>query len=120
MRASVKTSSSASLSASPSSSTPSFSDYVPSCSYYDEELGDWVTDGLVIDSVEGKEEAEAAVAGGDAIDVNVSCFTFHLSDFAVATTDVESAFQPVPLVSQREKEGQAGTEKDRPINVFRF
>ena len=67
---------------------------IPSCSYYNEENGLWDSSGLAIYSVQ-----ELSVAEGGDVDVEVSCSTFHLSDFTATTTEVEPVFQPVTLVS---------------------
>ncbi|CAM9232454.1 unnamed protein product [Ectocarpus sp. 6 AP-2014] len=65
---------------------------LPSCSYYNEDTGRWDSEGLAIGAV-----AVPTDAGDSAVDVLVSCVTFHLSDFGVATTEVEPVFQPVTL-----------------------
>ncbi|CAM9699138.1 unnamed protein product [Ectocarpus sp. 12 AP-2014] len=65
---------------------------LPSCSYYNEDTGRWDSEGLAIGAV-----AVPTNAGDSAVDVLVSCVTFHLSDFGVATTEVEPVFQPVTL-----------------------
>ncbi|CBJ26948.1 conserved unknown protein [Ectocarpus siliculosus] len=65
---------------------------LPSCSYYNEETGLWDSEGLAIGAV-----AVPIDAGDSALDVLVSCVTFHLSDFGVATTEIETVFQPVTL-----------------------
>ncbi|CBJ29758.1 hypothetical protein Esi_0160_0064 [Ectocarpus siliculosus] len=62
---------------------------LPSCSYYNEETGLWDSEGLAIGAV-----AVPIDAGDSALDVLVSCVTFHLSDFGVATTEIETVFQP--------------------------
>lgn len=71
---------------------------LPSCSYFDEDSGLWDSTGLALDSVTvlSGEDAE-----GTAVDVHVSCISFHLSDFSVTTTDVEAVFQPVTIVRAR-------------------
>ena len=66
---------------------------LPSCSYYDEDIGRWDSSGLVVESV-----TELSTGAIGAVDVLVSCVSFHLSDFTVATTEAEAVFQPVPLV----------------------
>ncbi|CAM9232606.1 unnamed protein product [Ectocarpus sp. 6 AP-2014] len=65
---------------------------LPSCSYYNEDTGRWDSEGLAVGAV-----AVLTDAADSAVDVLVSCVTFHLSDFGVATTDVEPVFQPVTL-----------------------
>ncbi|CAB1100232.1 unnamed protein product [Ectocarpus sp. CCAP 1310/34] len=65
---------------------------LPSCLYYNEETGRWDSEGLAIGAV-----AVPTNAGDSAVDVLVSCVTFHLSDFGVATTEIEPVFQPVTL-----------------------
>ncbi|CBJ26945.1 conserved unknown protein [Ectocarpus siliculosus] len=65
---------------------------LPSCSYYNEDTGLWDSEGLAIGAV-----AVLTDAADSAVDVLVSCVTFHLSDFGVATTEVEPVFQPVTL-----------------------
>ncbi|CAM9766978.1 unnamed protein product, partial [Ectocarpus sp. 12 AP-2014] len=65
---------------------------LPSCSYYNEDTGRWDSEGLAIGAV-----AVPTDAADGAVDVLVSCVTFHLSDFGVATTEIEPVFQPVTL-----------------------
>lgn len=69
--------------------------HVPSCSFYDEDTGVWKSDGLVVESVSAK-----GAGGGEGLgsEVNISCISYHLSDFAVSTTQPESVFAPVKLV----------------------
>lgn len=68
---------------------------VPWCAYYNDETGAWDADGLVIESVSAQ---ASTVAGSDALNVKLSCTSYHLSDFAVSTTDFEGVFTPVELV----------------------
>ncbi|CAM9718087.1 unnamed protein product [Ectocarpus sp. 4 AP-2014] len=65
---------------------------LPSCSYYNENTGRWDSEGLAIGAV-----VVPTDAGDGAVDVLVSCVTFHLSDFGVAATEVEPVFQPATL-----------------------
>ena len=75
---------------------------LPSCSYFDEETGLWDSTGLVLDSVTIlSEDDDGGSGGGAAVDVHVSCVSFHLSDFSVTTTEVEPVFRPVTLVRDR-------------------
>ncbi len=67
---------------------------VPFCLFYNEDTTSWESSGLVIDSVT---ELSQTVSG--AVDVLISCASFHLSDFSVTSTEVEPVFQPVSLVS---------------------
>lgn len=67
-------------------------DGVPTCSYYNEDVGAWDTAGLATESL-----SSSADDGGEG-DVNVTCLSFHLSDFTVSAEGVEAAFRPVSLV----------------------
>lgn len=67
---------------------------LPSCSYYNEETGRWDSSGLVLDSV-----TELSVGEAGEMDIQITCVSFHLSDFTATTTEVEPVFQPVTLVS---------------------
>lgn len=68
---------------------------LPSCSYFNEETGLWDTSGLVLDSI-----SKLSVGEDGEVDIQISCLSFHLSDFTVTTTDVDPVFQPVTLVSE--------------------
>lgn len=62
----------------------------PWCAYYNEETEEWEADGLTIASV------SAPTADGG---VEISCMSYHLSDFGVSTTEYEEAdFAEVDLV----------------------
>ncbi len=67
---------------------------LPFCSFYNEDTDSWESGGLVIESV-----TEVSQTGSGAVDLLVSCASFHLSDFSVTPTEVEPVFQPVSLVS---------------------
>lgn len=69
---------------------------VPSCVYYNVDTGSWDTAGIATESIaismdEGDE-------GNRRVDVNVTCTSFHLSDFTISSDDVDAAFRPVMLV----------------------
>lgn len=66
---------------------------LPSCSFFDEGAGRWDSSGLVVDSV-----AVLSEQATGAVEVGVSCVSFHLSDFSVTTTDVQPVFRPVSMV----------------------
>lgn len=68
---------------------------VPWCAYYNEATEKWDDDGLVIESVYAQASGEAE---SDSLQVDLSCVSYHLSDFAVSTTEAEGIFTPVKLV----------------------
>lgn len=77
---------------------------LPFCSFYNEESsGGWESSGLVIDAVK-----ELPGTDSGAVDVLVTCTSFHLSDFSVTTTTAEPVFKPVSLVRDARKEAQRG------------
>ena len=67
----------------------------PWCAYYNNETREWEDDGLVIAAV-----FPWAVGEGesDALGADISCLSYHLSDFAVSTTGSDGVFAPVELV----------------------
>lgn len=68
----------------------------PSCAYYNEVTGLWDEDGLVTEAaITPMDESNAA----GLMDLNVTCWSFHLSDFAISADEVGSGFQQVDLVS---------------------
>lgn len=68
--------------------------HLPSCSYFNEANDRWGSEGLALNSVTVRSDG-----GVGTVDVDVSCASFHLSDFTVTTEEVEPIFQPVTLVS---------------------
>lgn len=68
----------------------------PSCSYFNEDVGAWDAAGLATESM-------TVLSSGDGagVDVNLTCLSFHLSDFTVSTDGLEAAFRPVSLVRER-------------------
>jgi len=75
--------------------------FVPSCSYYDEGAGRWDSAGLVIEAIATFSSAAGEQAGelDNPLDVNLTCLSFHLSDFTLSTEAVDAAFKTVPLAS---------------------
>lgn len=69
---------------------------IPSCSYYNEEIGSWDESGLVTESM-AVSAGESFEAQGQS-DVIFTCFSFHLSDFTVSSMEMEASFRPVDLV----------------------
>lgn len=67
---------------------------LPSCSFFNENTERWESEGLVLESA-----TVLSNEGDGATSYDVSCVSFHLSDFSVTTTEVEAIFQPVTLVS---------------------
>lgn len=67
---------------------------VPTCSYYNEDVGAWDAAGLATESLSSSSDD-----GGEK-DVNLTCLSFHLSDFTVSADAVDAAFRPVSLVSE--------------------
>eukprot|EP00752_Nemacystus_decipiens_P006049 g5460.t1 len=70
---------------------------MPSCVYYNEESGSWDTAGLVMDSI-----ATLTDQGNDGngwVDMNVTCLSFHLSDFTISSDEIDAAFRPVTLTA---------------------
>eukprot|EP00903_Cladosiphon_okamuranus_P005952 g5878.t1 len=67
---------------------------VPTCSYYNEEIGAWDAAGLATESLSSSSDD-----GGEEGDVNLTCFSFHLSHFTVSADAVEAVFQPVSLTA---------------------
>ncbi|CAM9220320.1 unnamed protein product [Ectocarpus sp. 12 AP-2014] len=68
----------------------------PSCAYYNENTGLWDQDGLAT------EAATTPIDEGHAAgltDLNVSCWSFHLSDFTISADEVGSSFQHVELTA---------------------
>ena len=68
---------------------------MPWCAYYNNETRGWVEDGLVIAAVSPVTLGEGA---SDGLELQVSCLSYHLSDFAVSTTGSDGVFTPVELV----------------------
>ena len=68
----------------------------PWCAYYNNETREWQEDGLLVAAVSpatlGEEEE------GEALEADISCLSYHLSDFAVSATDSDGVFAPVELV----------------------
>ncbi|CAM9178731.1 unnamed protein product [Ectocarpus fasciculatus] len=68
----------------------------PSCVYYNEITGLWDEDGLV---------TEAAITpmdksnGAELMNSNITCWSFHLSDFTISADEVRSGFQNVDLTA---------------------
>lgn len=81
-----------------SAGVASFSMAQSSCVYYNEDTGTWDTAGLATDSVYMSAVDEADDNNGR-VDVNVTCLSFHLSDFTISADEAEAAFRPVSLVS---------------------
>lgn len=77
----------------PSASPHSDGD-IPSCSYYDEGAGGWDVAGLATESVTVFPSGDSDQGGA----VNLTCLSFHLSDFTVSSDVVHAAFTPVSLV----------------------
>lgn len=69
---------------------------IPSCSFYNEGVGAWDAAGLAIESM-----TVLSSGDGEGRDVNLTCLTFHLSDFTVSADELEAAFRPVSLVRER-------------------
>ena len=67
----------------------------PWCAYYNNETKKWEEDGLAIVTVSPR---EPSAEEGDDLEVYISCLSYHLSDFAVSTTDSDGIFAPVALV----------------------
>ncbi|CAM9093541.1 unnamed protein product, partial [Hapterophycus canaliculatus] len=68
---------------------------LPSCVYYNDDAGAWDTGGLATGaSVMSVDEVTGETARGDA-NVTVTCVSFHLSDFTIATDEVGAAFRPI-------------------------
>ncbi|CAM9935318.1 unnamed protein product [Scytosiphon promiscuus] len=69
---------------------------LPSCVYYNDDAGSWDTAGLAmgasimsVDDVGGENSQAAA-------NITVTCVSFHLSDFTIATDDeADAAFRPI-------------------------
>lgn len=76
-------------------SVASEEEQLPSCSFFNENTGSWESEGLILDSL-----TVLSNGGGGGISYDVSCMSFHLSDFTVTTTEIEPVFQPVTLVSK--------------------
>lgn len=72
------------------------SEIVPSCSYYNEGIGSWDSEGLATDSI--AVSVDEGDDGDGRIEVNVTCISFHLSDFTITADDIDGAFRPVTLV----------------------
>ncbi|CAM9462230.1 unnamed protein product [Ectocarpus sp. 4 AP-2014] len=68
----------------------------PSCAYYNEVTGLWDEDGLVTEAATTPMD-EGHAAG--LTDLNVSCWSFHLSDFTISADEVDSGFQHVDLAA---------------------
>lgn len=66
---------------------------IPSCSFYDEATGGWDSAGLATDSM-----TVSPSGNGTRSEVNLTCFSFHLSDFTVSADELDAAFRPVSLV----------------------
>ncbi|CAB1100229.1 unnamed protein product [Ectocarpus sp. CCAP 1310/34] len=68
----------------------------PSCAYYNELTGLWDEDGLVTEAaITPIDESNA----GGLTDLNVTCWSFHLSDFTISADEVGSGFQHVDLTA---------------------
>ncbi|CAM9247691.1 unnamed protein product, partial [Ectocarpus sp. 12 AP-2014] len=68
----------------------------PSCAYYNEITGLWDEDGLVTEAaITPMDESNAA----GLTDLNVTCWSFHLSDFTISADEVGSSFQHVDLTA---------------------
>lgn len=80
-------------------STPSVS-HVASCSHFNESSASWGHDGVAIDSM------TTAGGSGQSADsqvvIQISCVSYHLSEFAVSTSDDEHIFAPVDVVRTHE------------------
>eukprot|EP00752_Nemacystus_decipiens_P011504 g10216.t1 len=74
-------------------STPAGS-AIPSCSYYNEGTGEWNSAGLAFESM-----AMSPSGDGAGSKVNVTCLSFHLSDFTVSADEVDAVFRPVSLTA---------------------
>lgn len=67
----------------------------PWCAYYNVETAEWEADGLVVESASVH---MADASDGSRSEVEVSCTSYHLSDFAVSTTQSDGVFTPIELV----------------------
>lgn len=68
---------------------------VPWCAYYNEVAAKWDADGLIIASAAAQlPETEE----NGTLEVTLSCTSYHLSDFAVSTTEADVLLVPVDLV----------------------
>lgn len=74
---------------------PTSASEIPWCAYYNEETSEWEADGLVVESV-SVQVADASESNGSEVDV--SCTSYHLSDFAVSTAQSDGVFAPIELV----------------------
>lgn len=92
---------------------------IPTCSYYNEGAGSWNTAGLATESMTVSSPSSSGGGQGGGVDVNLTCLSFHLSEFTVSTEEIEAAFRPVSLVSEsvagprmvvaaRERQGRLG------------
>lgn len=68
----------------------------PLCAYYNETTGSWEEDGLVT----GGATVSTSNAAG-LRDLNVTCWSFHFSDFTILADEVGAGFEPVELVRTR-------------------
>ncbi|CAM9102892.1 unnamed protein product [Laminaria digitata] len=68
----------------------------PWCAYYNNDTRQWEEDGLVIAEVSPRALSEG---GSDGLEIEISCLTYHLSDFAVSTTGSDGVFAPVELTA---------------------
>ena len=68
----------------------------PWCAYYDPVTTEWKSNGLVIGSTSAQQVSDASESNSS--EVEVSRIPYHLSDFAVSTTDSDRVFVPIELV----------------------
>ncbi|CAN0192654.1 unnamed protein product, partial [Ectocarpus sp. 13 AM-2016] len=66
----------------------------PLCAYYNENTGRWEEDGLVAEGVTMSTSKTAGLR-----DLNVTCWSFHLSDFTIIAEDIGASFEPVELTA---------------------
>lgn len=69
---------------------------IPSCSYFNEEAGDWDSAGLATESMTVLPSGD-----GGGSEVNLTCVSFHLSEFTVSADELNAIFTPVSLVREK-------------------
>lgn len=67
----------------------------PWCAYYNNETRAWEDDGLAV--VAASSGTPSAGEDND-LEVDITCLSYHLSDFVASTTDADGVFAPVELV----------------------
>lgn len=68
---------------------------IPSCSFYNEGAGAWDASGLATESM-----AVLPSEDGGGSEVNLTCLSFHLSDFTVSAYEIGASFRPVSIVRE--------------------